>query len=74
MISYISYMITVRDLINQNIKREQLTERVQFCQQLYDECISDDSPKATKHKTKGMLEAAKDALISFDKYWDIVVL
>ena len=67
-------MISKRALINQNITREQLTERIEFCQQLYDECISDDSPQATKHKAKGMLEAAKDALISYDKYWGIIVL
>ena len=74
MISYISCVITVSDIINQNITREQLIERIQFCQQLYDECISDDSPLATKHKAKGMLETAKEALISYDKYWGIIVL
>ena len=74
MISYFSYMITERDLINQNITREQLTERISFCQKLYDECIADDSPQATKHKAKGMLEAANHALISYDKYWGIIVL
>ena len=67
-------MISERDLINQNLTRKQLTERIEFCQQLYDECISTDSPQATKHKAKGMLKAAKDALISFDKYWGIIVL
>jgi len=67
-------MTAVRDLINQNITREQLIERIDFCQQLYDESISDDSPLATKHKAKVMLEIAKDALISYDKYWGIIVL
>ena len=74
MISYISCVITVRDIINQNITREQLTERLEFCQQFYDECLSNDSPIPTKHKAKGMLEAAKEALDSYDKYWGIIVL
>ena len=67
-------MITIRDLINQNIKREQLTKRIEFCQQQYDECLSNDAPVANKHKAKGMLETAKDALLSYDKYWGIIVL
>ncbi len=71
--SYISCMITVRDLINQNLTRKQLTERIEFCQQLYDECISDDFPQAAKHKAKEMLEVAKGALISFDKYLYLLV-
>ncbi|MDV7138236.1 hypothetical protein R3X28_05080 [Maribacter sp. TH_r10] len=67
-------MVSLEDLINQNIKREQLTERIEFCQQHFDECISNDSPLAAKYKAKGMLEAAKEALISYDKYWGITTL
>ena len=67
-------MISKRDLINQNIPREQLTERIEFCLQFYDECIANDAPIAIKHKAKEMLEVAKDALNSFDKYWGFIVL
>ena len=72
--SYISCMVNKKDLINQNLTRKQLTERIEFCQQFYDECISNDAPLATKHKAKEMLEVAKDALNSFDKYWGFIVL
>ena len=67
-------MISKRDLINQNLTREQLTERIDFYQKFYDECIANDAPIATKHKAKELLEVAKDALNSFDKYWGFIVL
>ena len=67
-------MTSKRDLINQNIAREQLTERIKFCLQFYDECIANDAPMATKHKAKEMLEVAKEALNSFDKYWGFIPL
>lgn len=72
--SYINCMVNKKDLINQNLTRKQLTERIEFCQQFYDECIANDAPLATKHKAKEMLEVAKDALNSFDKYWGFIVL
>ena len=67
-------MISKRDLINQNLTRKQLTERIEFCQHFYDECIANDAPLANKHKAKEKLEVAKHALISYDKYWGIIVL